>query len=712
MRRFWDTKAYILSCLLAAGGLMLASCQTHMDKDERAFGQATQQRLANSFHQQIAELSQAEKHLPATGVAPKMPADPNMWWTGAVCAKLFENSTPVTYTLENLYVRALAHSSQIKVFSDIPLIRETGIQEARGVFDTRLFAETAYEYTNEPVSSSLKTFDDRFKEWDMRAEAGIRKKLVTGADVTLSEEIRRTTSNSLGFDPHSQAAARLALTISQPLLRGAGCEYNRAHIRIAKIDTEIARNEFIRQAEGHLLMINQAYWNLYFARATCLQTQKLVKDTAEVVVKLEKRTDIDQVGNSDLMRAKAALSKRKADLVRAEVAVKNAEDRIKALLDDPTLLPSPQAELLPANEPSLRPINIDMKQAAATALENRPEILQAFLQLKAAAIRKDVSKNELLPQLDLILAASLMGLDKAGGFADGFDDQFKSPTHPGFLVGLRLERPVENNTAKAVYLRRRLEIRQQLADLQTTVDTVLLEVKISAREVMTAYREMATRYEALQASDEDVRVLTNKWDPSVGPDKSFSGYLQLLVDAQDRRAEAEAQFTRSSVLYNVAAIALQRAQGTLLKYEDLQINRTRDDAGLPVVNISKKPDNHLAPAAPVAPATPAAPATGTAPAKVAAAAKTAAAPAKTAAPASAAKPAAAPIGKANTTSAYQPMMVAPAKPTTFAPAAPAATTPAGRAAADAVVKRAMTSAALPPAKADAPKTIDRWVNNN
>jgi hypothetical protein len=258
-------------------------------------------------------------------------------------------------------------------------------------------------------------------------------------------------------------------------------------------------------------------------------------------------------------------------------------------------------------------------------------------------------------------------------------------------------------------LRRRLEIRQQLADIQTTVDTVLLEVKISAREVMTAYREMATRYEALQASEEDVRVLAKRWDSSGGAEKPASGYLQLLVDAQDRCADAEGQFTRSSVLYNVAAIALQRAQGTLLKYEDLEINRAQDNAGLPVLNISKKPDNHSAPVTPAAPAKTTAPATGTAPATPANAAKPAAAPA---APANAAKPAEA-SGKTAAASAYQQMMVAPAKPTTFAPSSPAAaTTPAGRAAADAVAKRAMTSAALPPAKADAAKTIDRWASTN
>jgi len=683
MTRFRDTKTYILSCLLAAGGLMMASCQAHFDKDEQAFGHATQQRLSSSFHQQIAELSQAEKSLPATGAAPKMPADFTPWWTEPVCAKLFDGSRPAAYTLDNLYVRALEHSSQIRVFSDIPLIRETGIQEAKGEFDTHLFAETAYEHVNEPVSTLLKTGGpERFKQWEVRAEAGVRKKFESGAEVTFSEELRRTTNNSLFFDPHRQATADLALTITQPLLRGAGCQYNRAHIRIAKLDTEIARNEFVRQAEGHLLAINQAYWNLYFARATCVQTQKLVKDTADVVGKLEGRTGIDSI-ESDQMRAKAALSKRRADLVRAEVAVKNAEDRIKALLDDPTLLPSTQAELLPANTPSLRPINIDMKQAAATALENRPEILQAFLQLKASAIRKDVSKNELLPQLDLILAASLMGLDKAGGFADGFDDQFKNHAHPGFLVGLRLDYPVENNSAKAVYLRRRLEIRQQLADLQTTVDTVLLEVKISAREVMTAYREMATRYEALQAAEEDSRVLAKRWDSSGGSEKPASGYLQLLVDAQDRRADAEAQFARSAVLYNVATIALQRAQGTLLKYEDMEINRTEDNAGLPVVNISKKVGNSVAPATPPAPAAPASPGAPVYKPTPASAAK----PAVPAAPTASAKPAA-PAGKTAPASPYKDMTVAPAKPTAFAPGSPAA------------------------AKADAGKPTDRLANAN
>ncbi len=665
MRRFWESKTYVLFCLLAACGLMLASCQTRLDKNEQEFGRATQKRLSDSFHQQIAELSQAEKHLPSTGAAPMMPVDYTPWWADGVCSKIFESSRPAAYPLEELYVRALQHSSQIRVFSDVPLIRETGIREARGEFDTHLFAEATYEHINEPVTTLLKTGvggPKRFKQWESRFEAGVRKKLATGAEVTLSQELRRTTNNSSYFDPHRQSSATLALTINQPLLRGAGSEYNRARIRIAKLDTEIARNEFVRQAEGHLLSVNRAYWNLYFARATCLQIQKLVKDTAAIVSKLEQRKDIDAM-ESELMRSKAALSKRRAELVRAEVAVKNAEDRIKALLNDPTLLPNPQAELLPASMPSIRPVKIDMKQAAAVALENRPEILQSFLQLKASAIRKNVSKNELLPQLDLILSASLMGMDQAGCLLDGFDDQFHG-AHPGFLVGLKFDYPCPNNTAKAVYQRRRLEIRQQLSGIQTTVDSVLLEVKISAREVMTAYREVATRYESLRAAEEDVRVLAKRWDSSGSAQKPAVGYLQLLIDAQDRLASAEEEFARSSVLYNVATIGLQRAQGTLLKYEDLEINRSQGDAGLPVLNISKKQNGTTCPVAPVAPMPPVA------------------------------KPAPKPA------SAQVRPLVPPTK-TTAAPVptktatTPAPTTVAGRAAATAIAKKAMTATALP-----------------
>ncbi len=137
--------------------------------------------------------------------------------------------------------------------------------------------------------------------------------------------------------------------------------------------------------------------------------------------------------------------------------------------------------------------------------------------------------------------------------------------------------------------RRRIELRQLLSQLRTTVDTVLLEVKISAREIKTSYREMLSRFESLQAAREDLRILNQRWESHAGAgNKPAIGYLQLLIEAQDRLAAAEEQFTRSNVIYNVAAVNLQRAQGTLLKYEDIEIIETEDKDDLPELKLQKR----------------------------------------------------------------------------------------------------------------------------
>ncbi len=586
MNRFSTTHAYALLPLLAAGCLLLASCEASFEEQDRTFCQAMQHRLSGEFQKQVTLLSEAEKKLAGAGEGVEIPDGFQPWWNQEVQTKLFEDSKPANQPLDDLLARALVRSSQIKVFGDLPLIRETGIQEARGEFDTHLFVDTAYEYIDEPVDTTLRTGGPkRFKQWQHRLEAGLRKKLYTGADVTLSQWLARTSNNSVYFDPDHQASAVLSLTVVQPLLRLGGVKYNRSLIRIAKLDSEIARNEFIRQAESHLLQIARAYWNLYLSRALCVQKRKLLQDTAAVAAKLEKRQD--EATKGDLMHAKAVLGKRRAELVRAEMAVKNTEDRIKALINDPSLLPSASTELVPVNAPSLRELKVDMKQAAAAALENRPEIQQAFLQLKTAAIRKNMSKNELLPQLDLILRTSIAGMDKAGRITDGWDNMWRD-AHPGFLVGLRFDYPLENNAAKARLRRRRIEIRQQLAQIQTTVDTVLLEVKISAREVATSYRELRTRYESLLAAQEDLRILQKRWESNLGAGtKPAIGYLQLLMDSQDRLAEAQETFARDLAIYNFATLNLQRAQGTLLKYEDLRVVRTEDDSGLPKLHLQK-----------------------------------------------------------------------------------------------------------------------------
>ena len=126
------------------------------------------------------------------------------------------------------------------------------------------------------------------------------------------------------------------------------------------------------------------------------------------VAKLAERNQ--DVTTSELLRARSTLAKRRADLVRSEMAIKSNEDRLKALTNDPELLAGVRVELVPSDVPSMARMATDVTQAAGDALENRPEIRQAFEQYRAAMIRKNVAKNQALPQADLIVEMAMGGL--------------------------------------------------------------------------------------------------------------------------------------------------------------------------------------------------------------------------------------------------------------------------------------------------------------
>ncbi|MCE9611646.1 MAG: TolC family protein [Chthoniobacter sp.] len=521
----------------------------------------------------------------------KIPADFSPWWIRGQKSSI-GSSIGKDITIENLYLRALRNSKQIRVFGDLPVIRETGIREAKGAFDTNAFLQGKFDRSNDPVGNTLTTGGaSRFHQDSWAFEAGAKKKFITGTEVTLSQKLGQVANNSIYFTPNSQSTGELSLSIVQPLLKGGGVGYNRATMRIAKLDSDIAMAEFVRQSESHLLEITRTYWALYAARVTYLQKAKLVEETVRIADEMKARQKVD-AQQTQLFRAESALAERRADLIRNEAAIRNAQDRLKALTSDPELLASANIELIPGDRLVLAASVVDAEQAAATALDHRPEINQAFLQLRAATLRENMQRNELLPELNLVLQGSLGGLS-GGDYADAYGKQYHEGG-PGFSAGFIFSIPLENNIARARLDRRRLELRQQLDQLKTTIDSVFLEVKISAREAATAFRETQAKYSAVKAFTADVEFVearralqTASPAPGVNDEARTTIFLDNLLDAQDRRSNAEEEFIRAAANYQIAIVNLERAKGQLLAYSDVRVIREKDPKGLPVLRLEK-----------------------------------------------------------------------------------------------------------------------------
>lgn len=508
------------------------------------------------------------------------------WWEDSVGKSISRTSEPRQFSLNDLLISALDNSTQIKVFSDIPLIRETAIVETQGRFDWHAFAETSLSSVSNPVGSSLTTGvpgRDRLIQDEMNAAAGLRRQTETGGTFEVRQQIGLFDNNSRFLVPQNQGTGKLALSFTQPLLNGAGRPYNTSMIVLSEIDANIAQDEFARQLQSHLLEVTRAYWTLHLERTLLLQKQNLYRQGLKVQQSLQAREGIDVV-QSQLVLVEAAVAERKSDLIRAAAAVRNSEARIRALVNDPTLS-STTLEFVPTDTPTQLYLHFALQDVLTETIAQRPEVQQNIKQVHAAGVRLNMSKNELLPQLNAVFDVYAAGLEGNFNVGGAMLDQF-GQGRPSVSGGLLFDIPIGNRQARGRYSRREIELRQMQNQLATTIATLSLESEVALREVETSFAEMILKYKSMKAAVARVSALKTRWDMLPGEDQSGALYLQNLLDAQAKATLTEAQFAQARLTYSLSLMNLKKATGTLLKYE--MVTQLRDEShSIPQIVLEK-----------------------------------------------------------------------------------------------------------------------------
>lgn len=558
-----------------------AKSRYEVKKDEN-IDQVHSRFLNQTLAEHRAEGREGKKHIiAADGIAGAS------WYLQDLHQPFLNSGHPATVDLNTLYQQTLAHSTQVQVFGNIPLIRATGIDEARGAFDGEVFTSTRFEDLDEPTGSILETGGpDYFKQKEWVWESGVRKRLHTGTELSVSQEVSRTRNNSEFFVPDDQGDARLKLRISQPILRGAGVTYNESVIQIAKLDHEIGYQEFLRQLETHLAEVNRSYWSLYLARAIYLEKSRVVRDTESIVEQLNSRGNLDTMASQNA-RVQSAHSSRLAEMIRAELAIKNAESRLRALVNDPGLIEQGIGELIPSDRPLTTKVSANFEKAVQDAVKNRPEVLQAENQLRASNVRERMAKQDKLPQVDLFAEGWVSALEDDGAWDEATGSQFDD-SDPSWAIGMTGSMSIERRFQKARHLRSQLETRQQEQRLKSTLETVRLEVQVAFREVTTAYPDMLAKFAAVTAAEKDLSVVQDRQNvDGNGGNKLTSEYLEYILEAQDRLQFAREQFLQAMVVYNVALTNLERAKGTLVRGEGIEFGIDKDAKGLPAIHLTK-----------------------------------------------------------------------------------------------------------------------------
>jgi outer membrane protein TolC len=503
------------------------------------------------------------------------------WWLRQPPRGTGEGGTPIRLSLAYLYDSALLNSAQIRVFGDLPAIRENVEREVAGRYTPRAYAEGRYEELNDPTRNRANTRGgERLLQREQGVEFGVRQRIVTGGEITIGQRFFNISTNSTDYAPNNQSRARTFVTIVQPVLRDSGVAYTRSLHEVARLDARVAQAEFRRQTESHLLDIARAYWGLQLARAAHAQRQRAAANIGALVGQIEGRSELD-ADPLLLSRARTALSLRQADLLRSLAAMRNAEARIRGLVNDPRFEAAGAGELLPtdATLAIYEPIALQAVLERAVAL--RPEVQQLFLSHRAAVLREGQAQIEALPRFDIVLEGNYggRGLD-TWQWGEAWRDTGRNTNRLGGVIGMRIEVPLGGDDLRARLDRRRLETRQIESQGRATLATIIAEAEVTLNEYNVAYREMAARAGAMRSAARDLAIETERWEQGLagGRGEGAANALERRLAAQERLTDAEERLATAEVTFTLAFLALQRVQGTFTSLQSLEMARVDDAA--------------------------------------------------------------------------------------------------------------------------------------
>ena len=402
----------------------------------------------------------------------------------------------------------------------------------------------------------------------------------TGTSVTFGFQNYRQTTNSIFTNLSPVLGSQFRFEIQQQLLAGFGFGPNLRYLRIARNNKKISDIAFKDQVTATITQIENIYWDLvsaYEQTQVNEQSNSFAKQTLE---NTRKQLKLESVPQMDVMKAEAEVSKRDQELTVARTSLQLQETLMKNAitksLDDPTL------EAMPV-VPTDRMDTLQTTAAApiqdliATALKDRPELLESDVDLVNRRISRSAARNALLPSLSLVgfyggsglagvLNPAFQGTNSSAvptDFAGAVQNAFNG-TAPDYYVGLNLNIPIRNRVAKADQYRSELEYRQ--AELR--LEQLRKQVRIEVRNAQFALDQTAARVDAARKARD---LAQRTFDITKKEQELGAGSSYQTLSAQRDLALAELDLVSAMTTYQKAKVELDRATGTTLDHNGILI---------------------------------------------------------------------------------------------------------------------------------------------
>lgn len=460
-----------------------------------------------------------------------------------------------------------------------------GVEAALADFDTQFTSSLFWDNSDQPRNVSNTTPIDRtnFRQDTVQMQSEFAKKSASGTQL-LARSVGLYTANNipLATDPIAPGfqvlpswwRTGLEFEIRQPLLRGRGAFINRMPIVISRIgtDQELANLEaqlqnMVTNVEIRYWELNCAYRNLEASKAgrnAALETWRIVYD---------QYNEGADVNIQQVAQASEQYHFFDEQVIDAYNNLLTSESNLRFLLG----IASTDGQILrPIDEPVIAPIEFEWCAALDEALSWRPELRQQRWELRKRELSLAYAKNGLLPELNVTGLYRWLGLgDDLVEYGDGATN-FPDPGS-GAFNGL-WEGDYQEFQLGAEY-RMPIGFRRELANVRNAQLKLAREHARLEDMELDVTRELAGAFQALAANRRIMQSAFNRWADTTVEEQHFENLknagvetLDVALDAQRRRAQAESSFYNALCEYNKVIALIHRRKGTTLAYNAINFS--------------------------------------------------------------------------------------------------------------------------------------------
>ena len=354
--------------------------------------------------------------------------------------------------------------------------------------------------------------------------------------------------------------ADAGVTFKQHLLKDSWIDQYRETILIRRKDLKISEQALRFEIMKTVLAVELSFYDLQGSQELIRVQEKILEVRRQFLAETERRVQVGDLPPLDAEQARTELENTLTALAAARELYANRENALKSLFTD-NFRQWAEVDLKPAGDLAAPKTGLDRQQSFQKAVDNRPDLAEARLDVEKRAVTVRFMKNQLFPSVDLV--GRLGGVSYTADLSTSLSDALHF-VHPDYYYGVVVSYPLGNVAARNSYHASQTAKQIALLQLKKAEQAILVEVADAINQIESRYAQVDSTHKARTYAETALAAEEKKLENGLTTTFVVLQFQEILIAALTAEVQA-------LVDYNKALAQLAFAEGATMEEQHLKL---------------------------------------------------------------------------------------------------------------------------------------------